>query len=262
MPNTQSTIRALIVDDEKKACINLRNLLLEYVDPEITILGLANSTREAEEMAALHKPDVLFLDIEMPNENAFAFLERISPVNFEVIFVTAYDEYALKAFKLNAIDYLLKPISIPELRNAYSKLKEKLNFRKMFADQKLSFNELADQITNKTRQHKITLRDANTIEVVEFSDILFVEAQSSYSRIVFYKNNHVKELLLSNPLSEYEELLPATLFFRVHRSYLINCRQILKISSDNGGQVTMNNTTVIPISRRRYSSLIQFLESI
>ena len=261
MPNTPpGAIKALIVDDENKACINLKSLLLDYVDPELNIVGLANSTREAEEMAIKFTPDVLFLDIEMPNENAFGFLDRISPVPFEVIFVTAYDEYALRAFKLNAIDYILKPISIPELRNAYAKLKEKLSFKKMFAEQQMSYSELSEQVNNKAKSHKITLRGTNSLEVVDFSDILFVEAQSSYSRIVFFKNGVEKELLLSHPLSDYEELLPDNLFCRIHRSYLINTKQIKKLASDSTNQVMMNNGLQIPISRRRYSSLIEFLE--
>jgi two-component system LytT family response regulator len=261
MPADAPAIKALIVDDEKKAVINLHSLLLEYVDPEMNIAGLANSTAEAEDMIAIHKPDVLFLDIEMPNENAFGFLERISPVNFEVIFVTAYDEHALKAFKLNAIDYILKPISIPELRNAYAKLKQKLEFKKLLDGQRVAYSELHDQVKNKAKSHKITLRGTNSIEVVDFKDILFVEAQSSYSRIVFFKNNTEKEMLLSNPLSEYEEMLPESMFYRIHRSFLINCGQIKKISCDGATQVLMKNNLSIPVSRRRYTSLISYLET-
>jgi len=260
MPETTPKIRALIVDDEKKACVNLRNLLLEYVDPDIEIVDMAHSTAEAGEMIDRHHPDVLFLDIEMPNENAFGFLARVSPVSFEVIFVTAYDEYALKAFKLSAIDYILKPISIPELRNAYARLREKLKYKQLVSAQ-TSFQELASQVTNKTKCHKITLRDTNSIEVVDFNDVVLVEAQSSYSRIVFIKNGAYKEIVLSNPLSEYEELLPDTLFYRIHRSYLINCRHIKKILGDGTNQLIMTNNATIPISRRRYASLISFLET-
>ncbi len=259
MPTINTSFKVLIVDDEKKACVNLQNLLLEYVDPDINIAGIANSTKEAEALILEHQPDALFLDIEMPNENAFAFLERVSPVNFEVIFVTAYDEYALKAFKLNAIDYILKPISIPELRTAHLKLKERLKFKRLLAKQDFSFNQLSDQVKNKSKLHKITLRDSNTIEVVEFNDLVFVEAQSSYSRIVFFKDGKEKEMVLSNPLSEYEEILPDAQFYRIHRSYLINCKQIKRISTDNGGQVIMKNDATLPVSRRRYAPLISFL---
>src|ERR1700689_5825299 len=125
MPSDNALLNVLIVDDEMEACDNLKNILMEYVDKEINIAGIANNTREAEAQINNFLPDAVFLDIEMPNENAFHFLSRISPFGFEVIFVTAYDEYAIKAFKLNAVDYILKPISIAELTAAVQKLKEK-----------------------------------------------------------------------------------------------------------------------------------------
>src|SRR5579872_2150289 len=122
MPLKPKPLKVLIVDDERKACINLRNLLLTYVDKDINIAGIASDTHDAYTQIIKHTPDAVFLDIEMPNENAFHFLERIGPVDFEVVFVTAFDEYAVRAFKLNALDYILKPISVSELRNAHAKL--------------------------------------------------------------------------------------------------------------------------------------------
>src|SRR5690242_15259365 len=126
MPANSKSLQVLIVDDEKKACTNLKNILLEFVDPGIVIAGIANSTAEAESLIADTTPDAIFLDIEMPTENAFHFLDRISPVNFEVIFVTAYEEYAVRAFRLNAVDYILKPISIAELKKAVQRLKDRI----------------------------------------------------------------------------------------------------------------------------------------
>src|SRR6202012_3296754 len=117
------------------ACINLKNILREYVDREINVVGVANNTREAEKQITRFSPNAIFLDIEMPNENAFHFLTRISPFEFEVIFVTAYDEYAVKAFKLNAVDYILKPISIEEVSNAVTKAKEHIAYKKLIAGQ-------------------------------------------------------------------------------------------------------------------------------
>ncbi len=261
MPGNGKPIKVLIVDDEKKACANLKNILLEFVDPGINIAGIANSTAQAEGLIGTYEPDAIFLDIEMPNENAFHFLERITPFNFEVIFVTAYEEYAVKAFRLNAIDYLLKPISIAELKKAVQKLKDKVRYKKIVDHNNTSYIELADQVTNKVKPHKITLKDINTTEVVDFKDIFFVEAQSSYSRVVFSKGRDVKEMIMSSPLSDYEELLPSDLFFRIHRSYVINCAQIKQITNDGSNQVIMKDNLNIPVSRRRYASLLQFLET-
>ncbi|MCD6012930.1 MAG: response regulator transcription factor [Flavipsychrobacter sp.] len=261
MPANGKTIKILIVDDEKKACTNLKNILFEFVDPSLNIVGSANSTVEAESLISKLEPDAIFLDIEMPNENAFHFLERISPFAFEVIFVTAYEEYAIRAFRLNAIDYILKPISITELRGAVQKLKDRIRYKKILEDKNASFTEISDQITNKTKQYKITLKDINNTSIVDFKDIYFVEAQGSYSRIVFLKNHVVKEMILSNPLSEYEELLPDDQFYRIHRSYLINCAHIKQIISDGNNNVIMKDNLSIPVSRRRYASLIEFLET-
>lgn len=261
MSNSRASVSVLIVDDEKKACINLKNLLLEYVDPEINICGIANDTKEAETQIEKLSPDAVFLDIEMPNENAFHFLERISPVNFEVIFVTAYDEYAIKAFKLNALDYILKPISIIELRNAFAKLKDKIRYKKIINDRSVSYRELSDEVANKIKHQKITLKDINVTETVHFKDIFFVEAQGSYSRIVYVKDKTIKEMVMSSPLSDYEEILPGDQFYRIHRSYLINCAQIQKIFSDGSNQVVMKNNLTIPVSRRRYAALLDFLEN-
>lgn len=259
MKNT--SIKILIVDDERKACTNIRDMLLAYVDKDINIVGIAHDTAEAQVQIARHLPDAVFLDIEMPNENAFQFLERIMPVKFEVVFVTAYDEYAVRAFKLNALDYILKPISVSELRNACDKLVERIVYKHLFAQKNLSYIELANQVNNTIKHHKITLRDINATEVVDFKDIYFIEAQSSYSRILFLKERAVKEMILSSPLSDYEELLPADQFFRVHRSYLINCAYIKKIMNDGSNQVIMKNDDPIPVSRRRLGTLISFLKN-
>ncbi len=261
MPQNDRAISVLIVDDEKKACTNLKNVLIEFVDPGINIVGMANSTREAEEMIMAHTPDAVFLDIEMPNENAFHFLERLSPVGFEVIFVTAYEEYAVRAFRLNAIDYILKPISIGELKIAVQKLKDRVWYKKILDGKNSSFIELADEVENRSKPKKITFKDINTTEVVDFMDIFFLEAQGSYSKVVFAKGKITKEMVLSNPLSDYEELLPADLFFRVHRSFLINCAHIKQITNDSSNQVVVKGDLSIPVSRRRYASLLLFLET-
>jgi two-component system, LytTR family, response regulator len=260
MPTANKPLKILIVDDEKKACTNLKNILHEFVDESINIAGIANSTQEAEVLIGKQEPDAIFLDIEMPNENAFHFLERIAPFNFEVVFVTAYEEYAIRAFRLSAIDYLLKPISINDLRKAVQKLKEKVGYKRILGQNNTSYSELERQVRNKTRIHKITLKDINRTEVVDFKDIYFIEAQGSYSRIVFSKGNTVSEMILSNPLSDYEEILPDNQFYRIHRSYLINCTSIKQIS-DGGTQVVMKDNLHIPVSRRRYAALIEFLES-
>jgi two-component system, LytTR family, response regulator len=263
MTETEQIIDVLIVDDEKEACTNLKNIITEYFDDGINVAGKAHNTREAEKQISKLHPDAVFLDIEMPNENAFRFLERIAPFSFEVIFVTAFDEYAIKAFKLNAVDYILKPISIPELGQAIRKLKDKIRVKKILTENSntLSYADLANQLTNRVKNHKITLKDNNIVEVVDFKDIYFVEAQGSYIRVLFLKDDLVKEIIMSGSLTDYEELLPPEMFFRIHKSYVINCLHVKKIIRGEFAEAVVKENYNLPISRRRYTALIDFLKS-
>ncbi len=261
MANPETPLSVLLVDDEIEACRNLKSILLEFVDPNINIVGVAHSTAEAEKQLQVHNPDAVFLDIEMPNENAFQFLERVSPIHFEVVFVTAYDEYAIRAFKLNAVDYILKPISINELANAVVKLKDRLRYKTLISTGNNDFTEVSKQINTKAKLNKITLKGNNNVELVSFKDIIYVEAFGKYSKVFFLKNNAVVDILTSYAISDYEELLPANIFYRIHKSYLINCSHIKQIHKDDTTTLTMNYAITIPVSRRRFSSLLEFLQT-
>jgi two-component system LytT family response regulator len=264
MANSETPLSVLLVDDEIEACRNLKSILLEFIDPNINIVGVAHSTAEAEKQLQVHNPDAVFLDIEMPNENAFQFLERVSPIHFEVVFVTAYDEYAIRAFKLNAVDYILKPISISELANAVVKLKERMRYKSLIGaggNGNNDFSEVSKQITNKAKLNKITLKGNNNVELVSFKDIIYVEAFGKYSKVFFLKNNAVVDILTSYAISDYEELLPNEVFYRIHKSFLINCAHIKQIHKDDTTSLTMNYSITIPVSRRRFSSLLEFLQT-
>jgi two-component system, LytTR family, response regulator len=256
MPGSRKLINAIIVDDEKKACTNLEHIIGEYIGTNIRVAGIAQSTADCEKLIAKIKPELVFLDIEMPNENAFDFLARIGPFNFEVIFVTAYDEYAVKAFRLNAIDYILKPISINELKLAVDKLYDKLNYKALLVDN-ISYPELLTEFKGKSLPEKVKLKDGVRTEVVHFEDLYYVEAQGSYCRIVFAKAGDITDITMSSPLSYYEEILPSDRFFRAHRSYLINCSHINKLHPDN---VVIENGLSIPVSRRRHAELVEYLK--
>jgi two-component system, LytTR family, response regulator len=261
MNSASTDIGVVIVDDETGACENLKNLLAEYCGDGLNLLGIANSTREAEMLVEKLTPDALFLDIEMPPENAFQFLERISPVNFEVVFVTAYDEYAIRAFKLNAVDYILKPISITELIDATRKLRERIEYKRLSSATGTSFADMSRQMAAKGKLQKLTLKDAGNIEVVDFKNILFFEAQGSYSRVMFLRNGTVREKVMSTSLSDYEELMPADLFYRIHKSFLINCQHVRNVIRDDVGQVVINSDFTLPVSRRRFGALMEFLKN-
>jgi two-component system LytT family response regulator len=255
-----STINILIVDDEKEACNNLRNILADYIDINTNVVGVAHDTKEAALQIQALAPDVVFLDIEMPNENAFQFLERQDQINFEIIFITAYDEYALRAFRLNAVDYILKPINIAELKKAIEKLQVRLHYKRLNANAALFYNNLSKQINQKEAPHQIVLRNNNTYEVVAFKDILYAEASGSYCKVVFYKKNTLHNVLMASNIANYEEIFPKTTFFRVHRSYLVNCSHINRLSKEEELLIHLNNEEKIPVSRRRYPDFKTFLK--
>ena len=261
MTTQDPKINVLLIDDEIEACRNLKSILVEYIDPAINIVGVAYSAAEAEKQLTLHNPDAVFLDIEMPNENAFQFLERVSPINFEVIFVTAYDEYAIKAFKLNAVDYILKPISISELANAVAKLKERIKYKTHFNAGNNDFSEISKQITSKAKLNKIALKGNNNVEIVSFRDIIYIEAFGGYSKVFYLKNGHPTDMLTSYSIAEYEDMLPSELFFRVHKSFLINCDCIKKIHKEESPSILLHSSFTIPVSRRRFSGLLEFLQT-
>lgn len=253
------TLNILLVDDEPEACINLKNILLDYIDENINIVDVAHSTRDAELKIAQYKPNAVFLDISMPNENAFQFLERLDRIDFEIVFVTAYDEYAVRAFKLNAVDYILKPINIEDLKNATDKLKEKI-FYKNIRLHASTITDLSQQIIGKKKQLQIILKDNNRIETVAFKQIHYFKAMGSYSTVYYSQDREEKSFLMSRPISEYEELVPHNIFFRIHRSYLVNCSCIKKIVREDTPLLILQNGTVLPIGRRRFAALLVFLE--
>ncbi|HTN17084.1 MAG TPA: LytTR family DNA-binding domain-containing protein [Chitinophagaceae bacterium] len=255
-------IKALLLDDEPDACRNLNSILSNYWKDTIEVAGYAFNTTTAEQLITQHVPDVLFIDIEMPGENAFQFLQRIAPLSFEVIFVTAYDDYALKALKLNAVDYILKPISLEELEEAISKLCVKLERKhgKERPEPGTNYSELGEQVLNDVHADKVVLKSRNEVFVVQFKDISYIKAEGSYAHFYFTDHKQSKSVMMSYPLVDYEELLPADIFFRTHKSYLINCRYIDHINRGEQCSVSLKDGTVLPLSRRRAPSLMNFLE--
>ncbi|PZF74808.1 LytR/AlgR family response regulator transcription factor [Taibaiella soli] len=254
--------KALIVDDEKTACENLKSALQALPDVHAEIVGVAHNTREAEALISRTEPQVVFMDIDMPNENGFQFLNRIAPFPFEVIFVTAYDEYAIRAFKLNAIDYILKPIDIEDLKKAIEKLAEKFEYLEYKANSNIAFGQMQKTMKSPAGEQQIVLRDNRDVEIVSFRKIVYVEAMRSYSKVVFYKDNVEKNIIVSQSVAEYQEIFPSDLFFRTHKSFLVNCTFIDKIlKEDDLWYVSLKNKVQIPVGRRRYQDLLEFLKT-
>lgn len=261
MSGIQQKISAVLVDDEADACENLHALLSAYHDDEIAVVAIARSTQEAEQYLGQYSPQVLFLDVDMPRENAFSFLGRIPKRDFEVIFVTAYEQYAIKALKLHAVDYLLKPVAVEELKDAVVKLAARMQQKeKTLLFDKHFYQEAGTHFKARATPKRIVLKGENNIEVVDMEQIFFVEARGAYAKFYFAgPNGTVKSLLLSHPISEYEELLDAACFFRVHKSFIVNCRQVSHIDASAQSAV-LKNGTYVPVSRRRYADFLHFLK--
>lgn len=248
-------IRVILVDDEIEACENLINIFRKYVPYPVEIIGVFHNTRDLEASLPALKPDAVFIDIEMPDENAFQFLERQSQVDFEIVFVTAYDEYAVKAFKINALDYILKPISIEELNTAVQKLQTKLWNERLLSDPEF-FRNFSRDFREKNAGEMIHLRTHNNLEIVAQRSIYCIEAKGNYSKI-YYGD---KSVMISNAISYYEDILPQDCFFRIHKSFLINCMYLKHIVLEPLAAIVKDHNHHFPISRRRYSLLLQFLK--
>jgi two-component system, LytTR family, response regulator len=241
---------AILIDDEKKGREILHKLLQNYC-PEVNVSGMAANADEGYELILKHKPDVVFLDIEMPNSNGFDLLERFDKVAFQVIFTTAFDSYAIKAIKHHALDYLMKPIDIDELQQAVANAKKMLQSK----EPDTRYGALLDS-RKPVAGSRLPLTIKDGIVYLQISDILRIESDGGYS--TFYASGGQKYLVSKN-LKEYEELLPPGLFFRVHKSHLINIRKVRKYLRTDGHFVEMEDGALVEISRRKKDEFLQVM---
>ncbi len=237
-------INALIVDDEKQARNALRSLLQSHF-PEINILAEADGVGAAVEAIDNHKPDLIFLDINLGDGTGFQVLEKVNWKNFMVIFTTAYDEYAITAFKLNALDYLLKPVITEDLGLAIDKAHQKISEKHM--SQQLEWMKEMMQ-GNKPQEKKIVLSDNETMYFVKVHDIVRCQAEGTYTEFYIMPN---QKITVSRSLKEYEDMLSPFGFIRVHHSHLVNKEKIIKFQKSDGGSLLMENHHQVPVSQRR-----------
>lgn len=243
-------LRAIIVEDELHSREALKNIVSEYC-PEVSICGVAASVREGVDLVNRLQPNLLFLDIALQVGTGFDLLEQVSEHNFEVIFTTAYEHYALRAIKFSAIDYLLKPVDVEELIAAVKKVVEKQQTR--------SYNRQIDTLLHNLQSrnqlhHTITLSTAEGMIFVPVHEIIRLEAMGSYTQ--FYLVNE-KKILVSKHLKEYEQLLTEENFYRVHQSHLVNLNEVAKYIKADGGYLILKDQTKISISSRRRDSFLQ-----
>jgi len=246
-------IRAVIIDDEEGARESLANLIEKFC-PQVKLCGKAENAIEGRAKIAEVNPDLIFLDIEMPVENAFDMLSKIENIDFDIIFTTAYDHYAINAIKFSALDYLLKPIDIDELRAAV----EKVSVSKS-DDSGVKLQALLDNIGGNSKQQKIAIPETDGLLIVKVDEIVHCESDSNYTHIFM---NDGKKILASRTLGEFEDMLSGHKFFRTHRSHLINMEHIVKYIKGEGGYVTLSNGSQIEVSRRKKTEFLEVLASL
>lgn len=242
-----------VIDNEDEVRKGIR-LMLARNFPEATIVE-ANGVKTGQDLILVEHPDLVFLDVEMNDGTGLDLLKRLEYRNFEVIFITAFAQYAIEALRLSAIDYLLKPVDPIELTEAVGKAMDKLDKESLGA--KL---ELLDQNLRQLRgnNRKILLKDMESIHLIKIDDIMRCEADGNYTR--FYIANR-PSIMVSKNLKEYEDLL-GNHFIRVHNSHLVNVNFITRIDKINGGSVEMSDGIDIPVSVRKREKLLEFLKNI
>lgn len=245
--------KIIIIDDEKH-CVNVLDKLIKKVHPDYEIAGAFSNPVEGLEYIRNHPPDLLFLDIEMPVLNGFALLDRILPIDFDIIFTTAYDRYAIRAFQYSAINYLLKPITEKSIVQALSGW-EKRRKKTVPEQWELLQNNLRNEAEAVSR---IALPTGAGYHIVEIKDIVRCESDNNYTSFFLDDEN---KLLICRTLKEIEEMLGDYGFLRVHQSHLINPQFVKGILKQDGGTVMMKDGKEIPVSRQKRKEMNGILES-
>lgn len=241
-------MRVFIVDDEETALDSFSTLISSFFE-HVQILGSAQNVSDAFNLIKKLKPDLVFLDVEMGKESGFDLLELFDEVDFHVAFLTAHEEFALKAIKFSAIDYIVKPASIAELKDLFKRV-HKIGRNKSIKHMFSNF------VTTDKSQHKIALPVAEGVEFEKVDNILYIRADGSYT--TFYMKNE-SALTVSKNLKFFESILTDYRFFRIHNSTLINLKYIKKMGKSAGGYVVMENNEEFSISKSRKEAFIRIL---
>ena len=244
-------IKAVIVDDEKNNQELISNLLKSYAE-NIQVVGLADSVESAYKTIQEHQPDLIFLDIQMPDGTGFDLLKKFEKINFKIIFVTAHQEFAIEAFKYSALDYILKPLSPANLLAAVKKAEETMGNDELNMKLKILLNNIAEPFKNKK---KIVLKTMERIYSVDLDDIIRFESDGGYTKVYLTDG---KRIMVSKTMKEYDDLLMDAGFLRVHHSHLINMNHLFCFEKAEG-HVVMKDDSIVPVSNRKKDHLMELL---
>ena len=245
-------IRTLIVDDIPK-CRQLLCLIISSHFPELEIVGEAGNNNDALKMIVELKPELVFLDIELKDKTSFELLQLLPQIDFDIIFTTAHDKYAIQAIRFSALDYLMKPIIVGELRDAVKRVFEK----KDKSERSRQIDALVYNISYSNADKKIALPTLTGLEFISISEVIRCEASGNYTYFILDDGS---KLLISRTLLEFEKMLSPYHFFRIHQSHLINLRLIKKMSKGDSGTLVMQDGSEIEIARRKKGDLMEVLK--
>lgn len=243
-------LKAVMIDDDESNLSSLTEKLNRHC-PQVEIIARCSNAAEGIQAIDSLKPDIVFLDIEMPVMNGFVMLQQLAYKDFELIFVTAYDHYAIKAIRYSALDYLVKPVEIGELKNAVDKVA--VNHSRK--DKGLQLQLLLEYL-DKKRPRRITIPTSDGLQFIDLENIIYLEASNNYTNVYLVSQ---QKYLVTRTLKEFEQILPVETFLRIHHSTIINRDFIEKYIRGDGGQVMMRNGIVLDVSKRKK---IEFLEAI
>lgn len=242
-------MKAILIDDEKRARVALSLLLAEYC-PDIELVAQCENLPEGVKAIRKYQPDLVLLDIEMPGHSGLELIDFFDEkeINFSIIFTTAYNEYAIQAFKLSALDYLLKPIIPAELTNAISRLERQKS---------IQFKALVENIQNESFE-KIAVPSGSSLLLLKLSEIIYIKGEGSYSEI--YMSDKTKHMVSRN-LKNFEEILQKDKrFLRTHKSYLVNFDEVVSFNKSDGGWLAMKNGSAIPVSSEKNSLILDRIQ--
>ncbi len=246
-------LKTIIVDDEKLAIESLTWEIENFCN-NIDVIATYSNPLEAIDGINELKPDLVFLDIEMPELDGFQLLQNLTNRNFDLIITTAYNQYAIQAFRANAIDYLLKPIDPDELIEAVNKAKSRVGTEKMNYNLDMILNKIIKE--KKAHVKKIPLSQTNKVMLVEPDEIIYCKSEGSYTQ-VFLENN--QKVLVSRSIKMIESHCPDDIFIRVHKSYIVNIDKIVEYIRQGGGELVMSNKAIVPVSRTYKKDILNSL---
>jgi two-component system, LytTR family, response regulator len=244
-------IKAIIVDDEQH-CIDALAADLSKNCGNVNIIAKCNSAKEGILAIKKNKPELIFLDVEMPWMNGFEMLEMLDHIDFCIIFTTAYDKFAAKAFRISAVDYLLKPVDANDLKIAVQKAEEKI----LSSAGAINIQNLLHNIRQPAQQQKIALPNREGYEFTQVNSILYCTAEGAYTKVILTEK---RSLLISRTLGDIEEMLPPEIFIRIHHSTIVNLNAVTHYLRTDGGYVVMNTNEKLMVSKARKDALLQRL---